>query len=499
MALVVLLVVGAWAKKATSPPKSSPVEAVGYPRGPWWRGDINQTLLGVSHILVSYKGAARQDELLTILGPAPERSRDDALTLAKGLRAELVEHPDRFEALAKERSDDPATAPLGGMIGEVFAPHLPDAMVDALGNLRPGEISRVVETRIGFDVIKRVAVRPELTVDGSQIVIGYVGSSTNLRGGRTLTRTREQARALAEQLRAEAAQDPGAFADLARTHSDAFEGDRGGDIGQWSTQARSGEATPLYVLSSLAVGQVSHVLETPEGFRILKRDARKERESYAVAALVVAYANRNMPKAPPREQARASAQAILDVARQHPDRFDALRQQHCDYDMCSQRAQSFKDGYWIFSGIIEAIRKVNVGEIVDEVLDTPLGYAVLRREDPTVYPVPTPSAVNYELPRPEMPGLQSASTSDLLWYVGELRQKVHEEMPLDPKVAAGLTAVFDRLANGYASLPPDEREKFTAEINLEFATVLGPAKASQLTEINARLMRSVSGETLAGR
>ena len=98
-----------------------------------------------------------------------------------------------------------------------------------------------------------------------------------------------------------------------------------------------------------------------------------------------------------------------------------------------------------------------------------------------------------------MPSLQSASTSHLLWYVGELRRTVHEQMILDPKEASGLTAAFDKLANGYASLPSNEREKFTAEINLEFAAVLGPVKAGELKEINARLMRSVSGETLAGR
>jgi hypothetical protein len=200
-------------------------------KGPWSRADCNQTLLGVSHILVSYKGAPRQDELLSIPGPTSKRSPEEALVLAKELRAELAMHPARFEALARKQSDDPMTAPLRGMIGEIFAPHLPDPMVDAVGNLRPGEVSRVVETRLGFHIVKRLAVRPEVALDGSQIVIGYRGSDTRVRTGRPLTRTREQAHALADEVRARAARDSDGFADLARTQSDTVDGESGGRHG----------------------------------------------------------------------------------------------------------------------------------------------------------------------------------------------------------------------------------------------------------------------------
>jgi hypothetical protein len=494
-----ILSTSACARKTAPPPTSGSAEPVGYPRGPWWRADVNQTLLGVSHILVSFKGAPRKDQLLSTSGPAPERSHEEALALAKRLRAELAEHPSRFEALAREHSDDRSTAPLGGMVGEVFAPHLPDPVLDALGNLRPGGISRVVETRAGFHIIKRVAVRPEVMLDGSQIVIAHVGSDTRGRAGRQLTRTREQALALAERVRAEAVRDPRGFADLARTHSDSLEGERGGDMGQWSSQARNGETTPLYVLSTLAVGQVSHVLETPQGFRILKRDAHKQRETYAVAPLVIPYASPYSPEAMPRDQARATAQGILAAARQHPEQFDAFREQHCDFDLCKQPAQSFQEAHGMFGASTEAIRSVKVGELVDQVLEMPLGFAVLRREDPATYPIPAPEAVNYELPRPPIPSLETATNGQLLWYVGELRRAVKDEMHLDEKEAAGVAAAFDRLATAYGSVPPNERERITSDTNLEFAHVLGPKKALELTQINARLMRTVGGETLAGR
>jgi hypothetical protein len=342
-------------------------------------------------------------------------------------------------------------------------------------------------------------VRPEITLDGSQIVIGYTGSDTKPRPGRPLTRTREQARARAEEVRAQAAREPAAFAELARVHSDSVDGDSSGDMGQWSSQARVGETTPLYVLSTLAVGQVSRVLETPQGFRILKRDAHKQRESYAVAPLVVPYASALSPEAAPRDEARATAQEVLAAARLHPEQFDALRAEHCDYEFCKQPPQSFHEGYGLFNASLDAIRKAKIGEIVDQVLETTLGFAVLRREDPVKYPVPAPKPVNYELPRPPMPNLETASTGQLAWYVGELRRAVSKEMHLDEREAAAVAATFDKLAAGYGSVAANERQRITADANLEFAHVLGPKKSLELTQINERLMRSIAGETLAGR
>jgi hypothetical protein len=190
-------------------------------------------------------------------------------------------------------------------------------------------------------------------------------------------------------------------------------------MGHWSTYARAGETTPLYVLSTLKAAGVSEVLDTPQGFRILKRDPDKRRDMYAAASLAIPYETPSSPGAPPRDEALAIAQRILESARKRPETFDALRQQHCDYDLCKQPLV-FSEGPGVFSATIDSIRRAQLGELVDQVLDTSLGYVIVRREDPASYPARAKSTVNFELPRPPMPTLETASTGELLWYVASL-------------------------------------------------------------------------------
>jgi len=338
--------------------KADGPEPIGYPSGPWWRGDINFTLLGAAHILVSHRDAKRKDQLLTIPGPAAARSPAEALALAQRIRAELKRAPERFADLASRYSDDPATAPLGGTIGEIWAPHLPNALVDALGNLEVGAASRVVESRLGYHIVKRFAVEPNETFDASQIVIAYAGIDALLRPERpqAQTRTREQARALAVQVRAMLTADPARFAALVREYSDSFEGLSSGDYGQRSFHDRNGEATPYHVLRRLQAGAISPPLDTPMGFRILRRDPVRERPTYALTALMIAFENARFPEGPKREAALAVARDVAARARRNPAEFDQLRQSYCDYDLCTQAPYSFKDGYWMFTAALKQIR-----------------------------------------------------------------------------------------------------------------------------------------------
>jgi parvulin-like peptidyl-prolyl isomerase len=74
-------------------------------------------------------------------------------TAAEEVRAELLEHPDRFAALARERSTDEMSAKRGGDLGR-FGPGRMVGEVELVAfSLGKGAISEVVESRYGFHVI----------------------------------------------------------------------------------------------------------------------------------------------------------------------------------------------------------------------------------------------------------------------------------------------------------------------------------------------------------
>jgi peptidyl-prolyl cis-trans isomerase SurA len=62
-----------------------------------------------------------------------------------------------FESLARQYSDDEDTKEQGGYVGEVEATALDDAYKRGLEGLSPGEVSDVIRTRYGFQVLKLIA------------------------------------------------------------------------------------------------------------------------------------------------------------------------------------------------------------------------------------------------------------------------------------------------------------------------------------------------------
>jgi len=62
-----------------------------------------------------------------------------------------------FEALAREYSDDPDTRENGGYVGEIEVDALDTAYRNALAGLEPGEVSDVVRTGRGFQIVKLVS------------------------------------------------------------------------------------------------------------------------------------------------------------------------------------------------------------------------------------------------------------------------------------------------------------------------------------------------------
>lgn len=470
-------------------------EPIGYARGPWWRADVNQTLLGVAHILITHRDSVHTVSLLGIPGEHAARSRDEARAIALDVRAVLRKSPEKFAELAEQYSEDRATAPLGGVIGTIMAPHLPVQLVDALGNLAFGEVSRVIETDLGFHIVRRLPVAAPQVVDASTIVIGYEGSETLVRPDRPIHRTRAEALELARSIRAKLRDQPAAFADLARTYSDSFEAGSGGDYGQWSTHTRAGEPTLLYVLSQLKPTEISDVLDTPTGFRIMRRDPHKDRGSYTLTQLLVAYDHPDtMPRIRSVEAANRIVAEVSKQLRQNPASFDALRAEHCDHDYCKQEPRTIPGGASGLVPLLQRVAALRVGEVTVEPTPCALGWVFARREDPSGHPEQTAEAFNFDLPRPPSLSVANATKQELAWYVGELRARALQEMKLDDPHQKRLEEIFDALKASYAAVDTNARAQVTADAGNEVVAALGREDASKLAQINEALIRELSGE-----
>lgn len=92
--------------------------------------------------------------LVRVPEAAAPKAREDALLKAKRLREQLIAGADFAEA-AQQYSDDRNSAGRGGEIGPVD-PNASDPLMKAAAQLRPGEVSNLVETREGYHIVQVV-------------------------------------------------------------------------------------------------------------------------------------------------------------------------------------------------------------------------------------------------------------------------------------------------------------------------------------------------------
>ena len=99
--------------------------------------------------------AVQASHILIEAGPdAAPAERDAARGRAEAIRSEATAGGADFAALAREHSDDRATAPAGGELGFVVRGQTVPPFEEALFALQPGEIGPVTESRFGFHVIR---------------------------------------------------------------------------------------------------------------------------------------------------------------------------------------------------------------------------------------------------------------------------------------------------------------------------------------------------------
>jgi parvulin-like peptidyl-prolyl isomerase len=208
-------------------------------------------------IVVSYRGAAAASSSITRT-KAEAKARADKL-LQDARRGD-------FTAIAKAESDAPSSAPRGGVMGTFTRaewPELHATLKQPIFKLSEGQIAPApVAAPYGYVVLRRCKVEK---AHGRHLLIRYAGAKN---AKPDTTRTREQARELAQKLLTDIhnAQDFGKAIERASEDSSR---DRGGDIGSVG-RGRLAAAFET-ALFGLKVGERSGVIETEFGFHIIER------------------------------------------------------------------------------------------------------------------------------------------------------------------------------------------------------------------------------------
>src|SRR5690242_8099116 len=155
-----------------------------------------------------------------------------------------------FAQIAATYSDAP-DALSGGVMGWRSPQRLPELFVQALGNLKPGEVSGVLRSPAGFHVIKLV----------EQAHVRHILVRTNDLVSED--EARRKLLALRERL-----VNGGDFAELARLNSDDGSASRGGDLG-W---LYPGDTVPEFerAFMELKPGEISQPVKTPFGWHLIQ-------------------------------------------------------------------------------------------------------------------------------------------------------------------------------------------------------------------------------------
>jgi parvulin-like peptidyl-prolyl isomerase len=103
--------------------------------------------IGASHVLVKYAGAKKA-------APSITRTREEACLRAEEARSKL-EQGTSFAEVVRTYSEEPGAATRDGAIGSIERSNVVPPFADAAFELKPGEVSHVVETDFGFHVILR--------------------------------------------------------------------------------------------------------------------------------------------------------------------------------------------------------------------------------------------------------------------------------------------------------------------------------------------------------
>jgi hypothetical protein len=369
-------------------PVALPALTTPYPRAAWRSANadaIDRTVLWFSQILIRHADARETVSFslsywASVL-PRPTRSRAEAFALAQQISERVATDPTQFADLARHHSDELPSKDEGGAVGGYPSSLLElwPQVLDALAALRPGQSSRVVETRHGFHVFYRSAPPPGQVLSGEHILIGHQQAPWGNIFARNeqATRTRDEALALAIEVFHQAQAAPSRFRELVETYSEHNDAAIGGDFGAWSTREPNPFPTRMKRLQELATGEIGAPIETHLGFEIIRRTPQRHRMQYRANLLVfpVDELNSAIPTNDPggRAHALAKANGVAQLLSRDPTRFNQLG--------AEQMERQWQEGRE-FATLSDQLHELAVGQISAKPAASEYGYLIAQRLEP---------------------------------------------------------------------------------------------------------------------
>lgn len=198
--------------------------------------------------------------LFTVKEDASEQDVAQVRTQAEKVLAEAGKGKD-FAELAKKYSQDTATARKGGDMGTVSRGQMDPELADAVFALKKGEISGLVQTDLGFQIVKVEEIIPEKTT-----------TLEEARNGIEQTVKRQKAREIAYDKARKFLDQVYAKKDLMKSAQDQNVPVTGEGVWVSESDALPGFETPLSdigrKLFTLSEKDFSDIFDTPQGYMI---------------------------------------------------------------------------------------------------------------------------------------------------------------------------------------------------------------------------------------
>lgn len=233
----------------------------------------------IDNYLGADAGAAQQEmNLAQILVRIPENASAEQIAQRRQ-RAEAAMQQLRagsdFIKVAATYSDA-NDALKGGELGWRSQDRLPQLFLDAVAQLKQGEVSAIVQSANGFHILKMVGKRTASIVKSGAASATAAVQQTHARHiliKVSATVTAADARRKLTELKQRLDNKAAKFDDLAKSFSNDLSASKGGDLG-W---IYPGDTVPEFerAMDALQPGQVSEPIESPFGYHLILVDERK--------------------------------------------------------------------------------------------------------------------------------------------------------------------------------------------------------------------------------
>ncbi len=219
-------------------------------------------------------------DLAQILVRIPENASPEQIAARKA-RADEVARQLRtgadFAKMAATYSDSP-DALQGGAVGWRDPNRLPPVFAAELAKIKPGQVTPVVRTNVGFHILKMINQRKaEAQQQQQDEAVVQQTHARHIMLKVTPTQTEADDRKKLLDLKAKIEGKQATFEDLARQNSQDTYASKGGDMGWVETGDVPAELDT--VMKSLKPGEISDPVKTPFGMHIVQVVERKSQDT----------------------------------------------------------------------------------------------------------------------------------------------------------------------------------------------------------------------------